>query len=69
MKAILEFNLPEDEDLFYYASHASSMAFALMDFDNWLRRNLKYELGDICSNCAEVARNNLRDCVDDGNIL
>jgi len=42
MKAILEFNLPEDEDDFKLASHGADFYFAIVDFDDYLREELKY---------------------------
>lgn len=43
MKAILEFNLPEDNDEFEMASHASSYRSVIFDIDAYLRSRLKYE--------------------------
>lgn len=42
MKAILEFNLPEDQESFNVASRALDWAFALRDLDQGLRNFLKY---------------------------
>jgi hypothetical protein len=42
MKAILEFNLPEDKQEFELASKASKMYCTLWDFDVWLRTEIKY---------------------------
>jgi hypothetical protein len=42
MKAILEFNLPEDEDDFKLASHGADFYFTIIDFDDYLREELKY---------------------------
>ena len=47
MKAILEFNLPEDEDNFRMATHASDYFAALWDFAQWLRENLKYRNDEV----------------------
>lgn len=42
MKAILEFNLPEDQDDFNYATNGFNYYMALTEFDNWLRSEYKY---------------------------
>lgn len=44
MKAILEFNLPEEQEEFRIASNAMNYRMALTDFDNYLRAKLKYEV-------------------------
>ena len=41
-KAILEFNLPEDQEEFSNASKAGAMLGVLWDFDQWLRSEIKY---------------------------
>ena len=42
MKAILEFNLPEDEREFQLASKGSSISYALWNYDQFLRNEVKY---------------------------
>jgi len=42
MKAILEFNLPEDERAFQLASKGLSIASALWKYDQFLRNEVKY---------------------------
>jgi len=42
-KAILEFSLPEENVEFKEACEASSLKYAVQDFDNFLRAKLKYE--------------------------
>jgi hypothetical protein len=37
MKAILEFNLPEDKGEFDFANNAVNYYSALFEFDQWLR--------------------------------
>ena len=44
MKATLEFNLPEDKDSHWLALNGSRLYCALMDFDNYLRNKIKYEV-------------------------
>lgn len=42
MKAILEFNLPEDRDEFTLAKDGHGWYCACLDLDNWLRGKLKH---------------------------
>lgn len=42
MKAILEFNLPDDNQEFELAAKALKMFGTLWDFDVWLRTEIKY---------------------------
>ena len=42
MKAILEFNLPEDKEDFDFATNAVNYYSALVEFDQWLRSEYKY---------------------------
>ena len=42
MKAILEFNLPDDEDEYQMVSQGAKMHHTLWEMDQWLRSNIKY---------------------------
>jgi hypothetical protein len=42
MKAILEFNLPEDKENFDLANNGLNYYSALFEFDQWLRSEYKY---------------------------
>jgi len=42
MKAILEFNLPEEQPEFEMATNGSKMHFVLWEMDQWLRVQYKY---------------------------
>ena len=42
MKATLEFNLPEDQDDFNYANNGFKYYMALVEMDEWLRSEYKY---------------------------
>lgn len=42
MKAVLEFNLPEEEREFHQASRAAMMAQVISEIDSCLRNHLKY---------------------------
>ena len=61
MKAVLEFNLPEDRGEFELAQKAGSLQALLQDFDNWLRGKIKYEdnLSDAEHDLLQVVRDEL----------
>ena len=42
MKATLEFNLPEDQERFDFATNGLNYYSALTEFDQWLRSEYKY---------------------------
>ena len=42
MKATLEFNLPEEGEDFYHAINAFNYYMALVEMDQWLRSEYKY---------------------------
>lgn len=42
MKAILEFNLPEERAEYELAVTGAELQAAVSDFDNWLRSTVKY---------------------------
>ena len=42
MKAILEFNLPEDKENFDFANNGFNYYMALCEMDEWLRSEYKY---------------------------
>ena len=64
MKAILEFNLPEDNQEFELASKALKMYGTLWDFDVWLRTEIKYNDKEH----YEPAREKLREIMNDNRI-
>jgi len=43
MKAILEFNLPEDKEEFDVASRGMDWALLVLDIDQFIRNKIKYE--------------------------
>ena len=43
MKAILEFNLPEDEEQFNAANRGLDWALTLWNIDQFIRNKIKYE--------------------------
>jgi len=44
MKAVLEFNLPEDNIEFDYAVKSGDMHSCLWEMEQWLRAELKYNI-------------------------
>jgi len=46
MKAVIEFELPEDRCEFTAASKALDWALAVWDIDQWLRNRIKHEVSD-----------------------
>ena len=61
MKAILIFNLPEDNQEFELATKASKMYCTLWELDNWLRQEIKYkdkELDEVRDKLYELMKEN-----------
>ena len=63
MKAILEFNLPEDNQEFELATKASKMYCTLWELDNWLRQEIKYKDKEL-----DEVRDKLRELMNDNKI-
>jgi hypothetical protein len=71
MKAILEFNLPEDNTEYELANNANKMYSVLWDMDQWLRSNTKYAPDDMSEdtyNAYDKCREQLRELMNDENI-
>jgi len=71
MKAILEFNLPDDQHEYVMATQGSAMHSVLWDMDQWLRRQTKYAPDDMSEDtykAFELCREQLREFIDDNNI-
>ena len=64
MKAILEFNLPEDKEDFDFANNAVNYYSALCEFDQWLRSEYKYNGNEAM---VEV-REKLNEIINENNI-
>jgi hypothetical protein len=64
MKAILEFNLPEDNQEFELHTKALKMYSTLWDFDLWLRSEIKYNNQEQ----YEPVREKLREIMNDNRI-
>jgi len=61
MKAILKFELPQDNQEFELATKASKMYCTLWDFDQWLRGEIKYngkELNEVRDKLRELMNDN-----------
>ena len=70
MKAILEFNLPDDNADFLLATRASSWYSALYELDQHLRSRLKYEegLSDSADEALDQTRTKLHEIMSENNI-
>ena len=64
MKATLEFNLPEDREDFNYATNGFNYYMALVEMDEWLRSEYKYNDNE---EMYEV-RNKLREIISENNV-
>ena len=64
MKATLEFNLPEDNEQFNHATNGFNYYMALVEMDQWLRSEYKYNNNE---EMYEV-RNKLREIISENNI-
>lgn len=66
MKAILEFNLPEESVEHLLALRGDAYKYALDDMDNYLRARLKYEaLSDAVAEALQEARVKLNELIRD----
>lgn len=69
MKAILEFNLPEDQREFNFARQGSDWQFVAWKIDRWLREQYKYmpdeEDNEDKYNTYIEVRNKLREIMDE----
>lgn len=69
MKAILEFNLPEDNHDFQAAINGNNYRSAIWDYDQWLRSEMKYsELTNETYKAYETCRKELRKILEEDNI-
>ena len=65
MKAILEFNLPEDEEQFNVASKGMEWALVVWDIDQLLRNKLKHGAPTHHVHLLEELRDTLNNLVED----
>jgi hypothetical protein len=71
MKAILEFNLPEDNIEYKLVNNAGKMYSVLWDMDQWLRSNTKYApdtMSEDTYNAYLKCREQLQELMNDENI-
>jgi hypothetical protein len=71
MKAILEFQLPDDEYEYNLTRDAWRFKSVLIDMDNWLRQKTKYsedELSDDEHKAYYECRNKLNELISEENI-
>ena len=71
MKAILEFNLPEETDEFELATKGAMMHHTLWEMDQWLRGKIKYAPDDINKHtykAYEECREQLHQFLNENNI-
>lgn len=64
MKGILEFELPEDEELFELSKKGPRTYWNIQEFDNWLRNLIKHHEPETWPNLEQV-REKLWECLND----
>ena len=71
MKAILEFNLPEDQTEYQMVNDVSKMFSVIWDMKQWLRAQVKYapdEMSEDTYNTFEECREKLIELMNENNI-
>ena len=72
MKAILEFDLPEDKEEFEAASKAVDWSILAWDIDQYIRNRLKYQTEKLDTSSAieelELLRNELHELMEDNGL-
>ena len=72
MKAILEFDLPEDKEEFEAASKAMDWSILAWDIDQYIRNRLKHQTEKLDTSSAkeelELLRNELRDLMEESGL-
>ena len=71
MKAILEFELPEDKQDFDFATQGSDWWNVCWEMDQWLRGQMKHPVGDMSNDTYEAlqkCREKLREFIHDSNL-
>ena len=67
MKAVLEFELPNDDVEFYWATNGARMNIVLWKMDQWLRSKTKHAPDDMSVDTYETfeeCREKLRELID-----
>ena len=72
MKAILEFNLPEDKEEYEVASKAVDWSILAWDIDQYIRNKLKYQTEKLDTSSAkeelEFLRNQLHEMMEENGL-
>ncbi len=71
MKAILKYDLPEDETEFQWAMQSSGMFAVIWEMDQWLRSNTKYAPDGMSADtytAYETARDHLHRLMNENNV-
>ena len=71
MKAILEFNLPEDKQDFDFATQGSNWWNVCWEMDQWLRGQTKHapdDMSDDTYKALEECREKLREIISENNL-
>ena len=71
MRAILEFELPEDKQDFDFATQGSDWWNVCWEMDQWLRANTKYApdtMSDDTYKALEECRDKLREIISENNL-
>jgi len=70
MKAILEYNLPDEQQEYDLANKGSDLSIIIWDLDQWLRNEIKYnnELTDKESDTYNKIRDKLREIMEEHDI-
>lgn len=67
MKAILEFEMPEEKEELHYALKGLSYSCVIEELDNWLRSKVKYEdietikVSEVRSKISELLTDHITD--------
>jgi len=70
MKAILEFDLPEDNIDFKAAINGHNYKSAIWEYDQWLRSEMKYgELDEKIYEAYDTCRKKLRNILEEDNLF
>ena len=71
MKAVLKFNLPEDQNEFEFAIEGNKWWGVVWDMEQWLRSKTKYasdDMSDDTYKAFEECREQLREFIDEYNL-
>ena len=68
MKAIIEFNLPEEQLDFDRYNQSSTMYYVLWEMKQWLRNKTKYAINDSDNTAYYECQDKLNELLNDNNI-